>query len=102
MAAARVVKKVTATRLRGSLKTCLNAARKNRLVLVENRRQNAKYVVDKDFLDALLKERDSILATLEILADNKLTARLLNLAQTIDADVENDRLRTMDEVFAGS
>jgi hypothetical protein len=63
-------------------------------------RQNAKYVVDKDFLDALLKERDSILAILEILADNKLTARLLNLAQTIDADVENERLRTMDEVFA--
>jgi hypothetical protein len=64
------VKKVSATSLRGKLKTYLNAATANRVVLVENRRQPSKYLVDKDFLDSLLAERDSILATLEILANS--------------------------------
>jgi hypothetical protein len=96
------VKKATATNLRGRLKTYLRAAKNNKLVLIENRRQQAKYLVDKKWLDELVQERDSLLATLEILADKKLTARLTSLAKTIDQDVEKDRLHTMDEVFAES
>src|SRR5258708_18893801 len=100
MAAARTdftritAKKVSATDLRDKLKDCLKAARANRVVLVENRRQSAKYLVDKDFLDSLLKERESIIATLEILADRQLTDRLLNLSKTIDDDVAAGRLLT--------
>src|SRR5713226_7477011 len=93
------VKRVTATDLRDSLKDCLNAARANRVVLVENRRQPAKYLVDKEFLDTLVKERESILATLEILADRELTDRLLKLSQTIDEDVAAGRLLTTADVF---
>jgi hypothetical protein len=96
------VKKATATDLRGRLKTYLRAAKNNQLVLVENRRQQAKYLVDKNWLDELVRERDSLLATLEILTDKKLTARLTSLAKTIDDDVESNRLHTMDEVFAES
>jgi hypothetical protein len=51
----------------------LQEARANRVLLVENRRQAPKYLVDKEFLDSLVNERESILATLEILADRKLT-----------------------------
>jgi hypothetical protein len=58
--------------------------------------------VDKNWLDELVRERDSLLATLEILTDKKLTARLTSLAKTIDDDVESNRLHTMDEVFAES
>ena len=93
------VKKVSATALRGKLKTCLQQATANRLVLVENRRQPAKYLVDKDFLDSLLQERDSILATLEILSDRQLTDRLLTLSNTIDADLAAGRLLTTADVF---
>lgn len=93
------VKKVTATDLRGKLKTCLKEARANRVVLVENRRQSPKYLVDKVFLDALLKEQEAILATLEILADRELTDRLLALSKTIDQDVSADRLLTTADVF---
>jgi hypothetical protein len=92
-------KKVTATDLRDRLKDCLNAARANRVVLVENRRQPAKYLVDKEFLDTLVKERESILATLEILADRELTDRLLKLSKTIDEDVAAGRLLTTADVF---
>lgn len=93
------VKKITATALRGKLKTCLKEAKANRVLLVENRRQPPKYLVDKDFLDSLVKERESILATLEILADRELTERLLTLSKTIDADVASRRLLTTADVF---
>jgi hypothetical protein len=93
------VKKVTATELRDKLKTYLKEATANRVVLVENRRQPPKYLVDKDFLDSLVKERDSILSTLEILADRELTDRLLTLSKTIDADVAAGRLLRTEDVF---
>lgn len=89
------IKKVTATDLRDSLKDRMNEVKHNKVLLVENRRHAAKYLVDKDFLDEMIKERESVLATLEVLADVKLTSRLLNLAKTnLPA-----RLYTMDEVF---
>ncbi len=99
MAACIDIKKVTATDLRDKLKDCLKAAKANRVVLVENRRQSAKYLVDKEFLDSLVKERESIIATLEILADRKLTDRLLNLSKTIDGDIAAGRLLTTADVF---
>jgi hypothetical protein len=95
------VERVTATDLRDSLKSCLKAAKKNRVLLIENRRQSAKYLVDKEFLDTLMNERDSILATLEILADRSLTDRLLNLSKTIDNDFAAGRLLTSADVFGG-
>jgi hypothetical protein len=93
------VKKVTATRLRERLKAYLKETSANRVVLVENRRQPSKYLVDKDFLDSLLNERESILATLEILTDRELTDRLLTLSKTIDQDVSAGRLLTTADVF---
>jgi len=90
------IRKVTATDLRDSLKDCMRKAKDNKVVLVENRRQEAKYLVDKNFLDEMIQERASILATLEILADVKLTNRLLSLAKT---DLTKTRLYSMDEVF---
>jgi hypothetical protein len=100
MAAVRFdIKKVTATDFRDRLKHYLKAAQANRVVLVENRRQPAKYLVDKEFLDCLVKERESILATLEILADRDLTDRLLQLSKTVDDDVAAGRLLRTADVF---
>ena len=93
------VKKVTATDFREKLRDYLQEARANTVVLVENRRQRPKYLVDKEFLDSLLNQRESILATLEILADRELTDRLLNLSKTIGSDVRAGRLLKMADVF---
>jgi hypothetical protein len=93
------VKTISATELRDNLRGYLKSAKRNRVVLVENRRQGAKYVVDKDFLDALVKERESVLATLEILADRKLADRLMSLSKTIDKDMKAGRLLTTADVF---
>jgi hypothetical protein len=94
-----VNKRISASDLRDNLKVCLKAAARNRVVLIENRRQSAKYLVDKDFLDSLVRERDSIFATLEILADRSLTDRLLSLSKTIDHDVAHGRLLSTADVF---
>jgi len=94
-----MVRKVSATSLRGRLKTYMKAAKGGKVVLIENRRQESKYLVDKEWLDTVMRERESILATLEVLADRELTNRLLKLAETIDEDVSAGRLHTMDEVF---
>ncbi len=93
------IRKVTASELRSHMSNRLREAKSNNLLLVENRRQPAKYVVDKDWLDSLIKERESYFATIEILADRKLTGRLLALAKTIDDDVKSDKLYSMEEVF---
>ena len=93
------IKKVTATDLRDKLKSYLKQAQSNRVLLVENRRQASKYLVDKEFLDSLVKERESILATLEILSDRELTDRLLTLSKTVDDDVAAGRLLATADVF---
>jgi hypothetical protein len=99
-APAMQVKKVTASQLRGRLRDRLREVTDNKVLLVQNRRQKEKYVVDKVWLDTLVRERESVLATLAILADRELTDRLLSLAKTIDRDVQRKRLLTMEEVFA--
>ena len=95
------VKTTTATNLRDRLKTYLRKAKANTVILVENRRQPSKYLVDKEFLDSLVAERESILATLEILADRDLTDRLLKLSKTINEDVADNKLLTSADVFGG-
>jgi predicted dinucleotide-utilizing enzyme len=94
-----VRRKVSATDFRDSLRDCLRAAKGEAVVLVETHRQEAKYLVDKYWLDELIRERQAILATVEVLADRELTERLLRIAQTVDDDVRAGRLKTMAEVF---
>ena len=98
-ASIRVKKRISATDFRNQLKGCLKAAKDGNVVLIENRRQDAKYVVDGEWLEELVRTRDSMLATLEILADRELTDRLLKAAETIKADLREGRLKTMAEVF---
>jgi hypothetical protein len=93
------VKRVSATRLRSRLKGFMKEAKGGKVVLIENRRQESKYLVDKGWLDSLIRERESILATLEILANRELTNRLLKLAETVDEDIRTGSLHTMEEVF---
>lgn len=96
---AKAVRKVSATKFREHYRSLAAQAKGKDRVLVENRRQSSKYLVDKEWLDALLRERESILATLEILTDRTLTERLLKVSKRVDADVRAGRLHSMEEVF---
>lgn len=97
--AAVTVKEVAATKLRERFKRFSQEAKGKRVILIRNRRQEPKYLVDKLWLDQILRERASVLATLEVLADRRLTDRLLKLAKTIDEDIRAGRLYTLEEVF---
>jgi hypothetical protein len=55
--------------------------------------------LDPHSLQAVIEERESILATLEILDNPKLPARLAELAKTLDQDVAADRLLGTADVF---
>jgi hypothetical protein len=83
------VKKVTASELHRRPR--YRRGEVNKILLVKIRRQKEKYVVDKAWLDSLVRECESVWATLEILADRKLSERLLTLAKTIDEDVRHGR-----------
>jgi PHD/YefM family antitoxin component YafN of YafNO toxin-antitoxin module len=96
MAHAIRVRKVSATDFRDDLKEHLKTVKDNTVLLIENRRQDAKYVVDREYLDRLVEERESILATLEILADRELTNRLLELKKN---GLSKAKLYTMAEVL---
>ncbi len=97
--AERKVRRVSATEFRERFKDFVERAKGDNVILVVNRRQAPKYLVDKEWFDALVRERESVVATLQVLADRDLTERLLKLAKRIDADVRAGRLRTIEEVF---
>ena len=97
----RVARRVQATTFRNHYRRLAAGATGKSVVLIENRRQKPKYLVDKQFLDRLVQEQESVRATLEILADPKLTERLLKLGKTVDKDVRAGRRKvySMREVF---
>src|SRR5579864_79984 len=98
-AASKKIRKVSASKFRDHFRDYAEKARGDQIVLVENRRLEPKYLVDKKWFDDLMRERESVLATLEILADGELTNRLLKLAETVDDDVRAGRFHTIEEVF---
>src|ERR1039458_4429239 len=96
---AKTVTRVSATKFRERFKDFAGQAKGDKVILVVNRRQEPKYLVDKEWLDALMSERESVIATLEILADRHLTTCLRKLAKWIDGDIQAGKLHSMEEVF---
>jgi hypothetical protein len=96
-----VAKRVRATTFRNQFRRLAAGVSGEKVVLIENRRQSAKYLVDKAFLDDLLQQCESARATLEILAEPRLASRLLSLGKNVDSRVRSRKLKlfSMDEVF---
>ena len=98
-AATMTVKEISATKLRGDFRRYAQEAKDKKVILIRNRRQDSKYLMDQKWFDQLMREHESLLATLDVLADPKLTQRLLRLSRTLDRDVRAGRLHSMEEVF---
>jgi|SRR5208337_2537522 len=93
------VKEVSATKLRDHFRRYAKEAKGKKVILIRNRRQESKYLMDKEWFDRMRREHESLLATLEVLVNPELTERLLRLGKTIDDDVRAGRLHSMEEVF---
>jgi len=98
-APAITVKEVSATKLRDHFRRYTKEAKDKKVILIRNRRQASKYLMDKEWFDRIIREHESVLATLEVLANPELSERLLRLGKTIDDDVRAGRLHSMEEVF---
>jgi len=96
-----VAKRVPATTFRNKFRRLAAGVSGKRVILIENRRQKPKYLVDKEFLDSLIRQQESALATLEVLADPARADRLIKLGRTVDARVRSRKLRlfSRQEVF---
>ena len=94
-------KKVRATTFRTDFRRLAAGVSGKNVVLIENRRQKSKYLVDKVFLDELIQQRTSALATLEILSDPRLTERLITLGKNVDSRVRSRKIRlfSLHDVF---
>ena len=99
-----VAKKVRATTFRNKFRRLAAGVSGKNVILIENRRQKAKYLVDKVFLDVLIQQRESALATLEILADPRLAERLISLGKTVDSRIRSRKIKlfSMHDAFAKS
>lgn len=98
----KVTRKVQAADFRSGYRKYSQAARGNRVVLIHNKRQSPKYLVDKEFLDDMAGRLQAQMETLAVLADPELAQRLIELGKTIDSAVRRGKVRlyTMDEVFS--
>jgi len=98
----RITRKVQAADFRSRYRTYSQAARGNRVVLIHNKRQAPKYLVDKSFLDDLAGTIEAQVETLALLANPEMAQRLIALGRTIDTAVRRGKVRlySMDEVFS--
>lgn len=96
-----IAKKVRASTFRNKFRSLAAGVAGKNVILIENRRQKSKYLVDQAFLDELIQQRASALATLEILSDPRLTERLISLGKNVDVRVRSRKIRlfSMHDVF---
>ncbi len=100
----QVVRTVPASRFRRRVSRLSAQAKGQKVVLIQNRRQEPKYLVDKKFLDQLVQENENVRETLAVLADTSLAEYLLRIGKSFDVDVRRGRVRlySTSEVFGQS
>ena len=100
--AARLPKSITVRRsqLRQDQSSVLRKATGEHVVIVSATSEDEeKYIVDKHYFEDLLKQLRSAIETLEITADTRLFANLLEASETIDEDLRLGKLYNFEEVI---
>ena len=94
--------RVNRTKLRQSQCAVLKKASGRSVVLVQNQGGETgkeKCILDKAYLDELLRELRGAVETIEIMMDPVLFPRLLKTAETLDEDMRLGKLHSFEEVF---
>jgi len=58
-----------------------------------------KLVLDKKYFDEIMHRLRASVETLEIAMDKTLLQKILSAAETLDSDIRQGKLHSMDEVF---
>jgi hypothetical protein len=92
--------RVSRSQLRQNQSSIFRRARGRKVVEVTSwNEEDEKYLVDKRYLDGLLRRLRATAGTLEITANPKLFAQLLRAAETIDEDARTGKLHSFEEAF---
>ena len=92
--------RVNRTDLRENQSKFLREASGNQILEVSGRvGEEERCIVDKQYLDELLKKLRSMMETLEIIKDQKLFGQILKASKTIDDDIRLGKLHSFEEAF---
>jgi hypothetical protein len=92
--------RVNRSDLRQKQRKTLRQARQNTVVLISaNDPEDEKLLVDKQYFDDLVQRMHSLVETLEIVADQKLFAQILQAASSLREDARLGKLHSFEEAF---
>ena len=96
------VRRVTRSDLRQNQSAVLSRVARGHRVLVTSRSKDDRpvYIVDKEYLDQLTTEVESLVETLEILMDQPLAARMQRLKSQVKKSPKSIKLVPFDEAFS--
>jgi hypothetical protein len=99
MRPARVVR-VSRTEFRQNQRETLNKAKGSTVVEITGDADEEKCVLDKKYFDEIIKRLKASVETLEVAMDKRLMTNIMSAAQTLNDDVREGKLLSMDEVFS--
>jgi hypothetical protein len=92
--------RVNRTDLRDNQSKYLREASGNKILEVSGRAgEEERYIVDKLYLDEVLRKLKAMHETLEILKDQKLFGQIVRASKTIDEDIRLGKLHSFEEAF---
>jgi hypothetical protein len=92
--------RVNRTDLRDNQSKYLREATGNKILEVSGKAgEEDRYIVDKQYLDAVLRKLKAMHETLEIVKDQKLFSQIVKVSKTIDEDIRLGKLHSFEEAF---
>ena len=91
--------RVNRTDLRDNQSKYLREASGNKILEVSGRAGEERYIVDKVYLDEVLRKLKAMHETLEIIKDQKLFGQIVRAWKTIDEDIRLGKLHSFKEAF---
>jgi hypothetical protein len=92
--------RVNRSDLRQKQRETLNQAKQNTVVVISARDpEDEKPLVDKKYFAELVRRMHSLAETIEIMADQKLFAKILGAASTLRQDAKRGKLHSFEKVL---
>jgi len=91
---------VNRSELRQNQRALLKRARGRTVILLKSEdKEEEKVIVDKQYFDLLQRRVDNLIETLEITMDRKLFNQILATADSLEEDVRQGKLHSLEEAF---
>lgn len=94
--------RVSRTEFRNNQRDFLDKAKGRTVVVITSseKEEGEKLVLDKQYFDAIMQRLKAYVETLEVAKDTKLLNNIIAAAQSLDEELRQGRLHSMDDVFS--